>query len=82
MRPLLFILFILFLLPSTLDAADATEVWIGWKCQLSGQPCSTKTDVEEQGGNFAACLMAAHGLEVKVGRWKNVPIVLDRDMTL
>lgn len=70
------LLAILLFLPASAVPGTATEIWDNFDMSMSGQMCSTRTDIEEYGqGDPAMCLIEAHMLDdiQWVGRWRNRP---------
>ena len=65
---------LLFPLPAIPETADIA--WSQFDMAISGQMCSTKTDIEEYGqGDPAMCLIESHRLDdiQWAGHWRNRP---------
>lgn len=56
--------------PASIEAADAEDCWLRLSYALSGEPCSSKTDVRELGGgSWVACMLHQNEV-VAPKRWR------------
>lgn len=62
------------LFPVSIEAADAEDCWIRLGYAMSGEPCSSKTDVKELGGgSWVHCMLYQNKvLAIKWRTWKPI----------